>query len=150
MFYCISKKNITTCYAYPVFSQIVSYHALLPHLLGSLGSFRKPWFLFTVSLVFCQHPLIQLRVATPILHNNMVTQDIAQEQNSMLMYKHTFTDGDLALRGLPIPASLLPPSFSSDNTRSLSSSGRLCRNKEIQANSSNKQRLSVGRTSLPQ
>lgn len=79
------------------------------------------------------------------------SDSIPQEHNSMpcmyinkdILHMPTFADGDLALRGLPAPAmlSLVPPIFSSPITRSLSSSGRLCRETVFETKCQNKQSL---------
>lgn len=155
--FCILMKNHPCC-SYSVFSQIVSYHALLPHLLWSLRRFGKPCFLLAVSFLFCKpmSPLIQLRVTTPFLGHNkkkpllILIQTAYHKSITACMYINkdilhmlTFADGDLALRGLPAPAmlSLVPPIFSSPITRSLSSSGRLCREMAFETKCQNKQSL---------
>lgn len=98
-------KNHSCC-SYSVFSQIVSYHILLPHFLWSLRCFRKPCFLLTISLLFQKpmYTLILLRVTTPFLRHNKKKKTASHsdsdntppEHNSMQVHKQ----GHLALAHL--------------------------------------------------
>lgn len=57
--------------SHPVLGQVVSYDALLPHLLGSLGRLRDFGPLLAVALLFRRqasvHPVLQLSFATALL-----------------------------------------------------------------------------------
>lgn len=57
-------------YSHPVFGQVVTDHALLPHLLCCFRRLRKLRLLLTVFLFLWQSmdPLVQLRVSTPVLY----------------------------------------------------------------------------------
>lgn len=141
----VSWRTFIVKGAHSVFSQIVSDHTVLPHLLGCLRSLWKLWRLHTVSSVFglsgwC--PCLWLRLPTALLRSQRVqTQTVsvvrlgcgATEQRRKNTSR-TFDDGDLALCGLgAMPAfNLAPPIFSSDRTLSLSSSGRLWNTKSCQ------------------
>lgn len=134
-------------YSHPVFGQVVTDHALLPHLLCCFWRRRKLCLLLTVFLFLWQSmdPLVQLRVSTTVLYPRGVIRLmclpwsmclICNSEELPMMNKvlqrsranPTLADGDLVTKGLPAPTllSLVPPSFSSVRTRSLSSSGRVC------------------------
>lgn len=129
--------------AHPVFGQVVTDHTLLPHLFCCFGCLWKLCLFLPIFLLLWQSmdPLVQLCVSSPVLQTRHISWllnnlpsiwdraafgiGFAEEYSSK---SHTFPEEDLDTKELPVPTmlSLVPPSFSSVSTRSLSSSGRVC------------------------